>query len=594
MMLPKRRIREETAGLLKQSTLDSSLQDVSLSGRPVFTRAALVRALINFVVADDQSINVIECREFRDLLLLLRSDLQDKDIPHRTKLREAIIETWESHFKALRLELADAVGKVSFTADLWSDKNLRSYLCITAHWIARNKRSSQLELKTALIAFHNVTGKHDGANLAAVVLQLLDRAGITALVGWFTLDNAANNNTFVAALEGLLKARDIDFCAVENRIMCFAHIINICCQHLVEGFTNTALVDPVETFVAAERPREPGAQTFEEAVKRDPIALGRVVVRKIRSSGQRREHFKSIIVEGNSKAHFTHPDGRAIMVPILQLLRDVKTRWDSIYYMINRLRIMRPAIDSFLASPVNKDLQTLRLTDVEWNTLQDIEAILAVPHAAQQTMSKESTPILSGSIPAFEMFMSSWEQLAEKIPRLKPFINEGLKWAFKYYERMDRTDAYVVAMIINPAVRTSWIKKHWGADWLEKAETTFRDLMQEYRDRSKPAASDEALPTTPAVAPVEAWQTLDSQYGLDDMFEPVEESRELATVIEEYESYVKGPLSKPGTNLLQFWSMSDSTFPTIYSIAMDYLPIQASSVPSEQVFSSSAETDTHK
>ena len=159
---------------------------------------------------------------------------------------------------------------------------------------------------------------------------------------------------------------------------------------------------------------------------------------------------------------------------------------------------------------------------------------------------------------------------------------------------MDQTDAYIVAMIINPAVCMSWIKKHWGTDWLEKAETTFRDLMQEYRDRSKPAASDEVLPTTLAVASVEAWQTLDSQYGLDDMFEPVEESRELATVVEEYESYVKGPLSKPGTNLLQFWSMSDSTFPTIYSIAMDYLPIQASSVLSERVFLSSAKTNTHK
>jgi hypothetical protein len=596
MMLPKRKVREETASLLKQSTLDSSLlQDTSSTGRPIFTRAALVRALISFVVADDQSINVIECREFRDLLLLLRSDLKDKDIPHRTKLREAIIETWDCHFKALRLELADAVGKVSFTADLWSDKNLRSYICITAHWIARNKRSKQQELKTALIAFHNVTGKHDGANLAAVVLQLLDRAGITALIGWFTLDNASNNDTFVVALEALLKARDIDFCAVENRIMCFAHIINICCQHLVEGFTNTALVDPVETFVAAERPREPNAQTFEEAVKRDPIALGRVVVRKIRSSGQRREHFKSIIIEGNSKAHFTLPDGSPMTVPLLQLLRDVKTRWDSIYYMINRLRVLRPAINSFLASPVNKDLQTLRLTDVEWNTLQDIEAILAVPHAAQQTMSKETTPILSGSIPAFEMFMSSWEQLAEKIPRLKPFIDKGLQWALKYYERMDRTDAYVVAMIINPSIRTSWIKKHWGADWLDKAETSFRDLMQLYRDRVKPTAPEELSSATPAIASVEAWQTLDAQYGLGDMFETAaDEPGELVTVDEEYESYVKGPLSKPGTNLLQFWTMSDSTFPTIYSIAMDYLPIQASSVPSERVFSSSAETDTHK
>jgi hypothetical protein len=64
----------------------------------------------------------------------------------------------------------------------------------------------------------------------------------------------------------------------------------------------------------------------------------------------------------------------------------------------------------------------------------------------QQVMSGESTPILCGAIYAFEIFMTRWEMNAADHPRLKPMIQAGLEWAYKYYRRMDSTKAYVVSM----------------------------------------------------------------------------------------------------------------------------------------------------
>jgi len=67
-------------------------------------------------------------------------------------------------------------------ADIWSDKNRRPYLAITAHWIACVEGSTSLQLKAVLIAFHCLCGSYDGASLVDTVVKLLDRAGITTKV----------------------------------------------------------------------------------------------------------------------------------------------------------------------------------------------------------------------------------------------------------------------------------------------------------------------------------------------------------------------------------------------------------------------------
>jgi hypothetical protein len=139
--------------------------------------------------------------------------------------------------------------------------------------------------------------------------------------------------------------------------------------------------------------------------------------------------------------------------------------------------------------------------------------------------------------------------------------------------------------------------------------------MAEYRARrtGEDAAPSAAVPG-PRSNQAPQYRSLAERYGLGaEMNFASPESRHDQTIEQEYQSFVTAPLSAAGTNTLKFWEVRDTesestqtsanylgqqssqlTYPTIFDVSLDYLPIQASAVPSERVFSSSAETDTKK
>ncbi len=132
------------------------------------------------------------------------------------------------------------------------------------------------------------------------------------------MDNAANNTTMMEALSRKLQSHDIHFVAAERQVMCFAHVIDLSSRRVIRA--------------------------VEDSEPSNPIGHGRVVVRTIRSSGIRRDSFDDVIKNGNTKNWFKTYDQvppQIIKLKPLQLLRQVRTRWDSVYHMLNRLREMR-------------------------------------------------------------------------------------------------------------------------------------------------------------------------------------------------------------------------------------------------------------
>ncbi|KAJ7464856.1 hypothetical protein B0H11DRAFT_1684072, partial [Mycena galericulata] len=68
-----------------------------------------------------------------------RTDVSDGDLPHRTALTEMVFDQYGEAYAALKAELKRAYGRISFTSDIWSDPNLRSFLGLTAHFCMRDE-----------------------------------------------------------------------------------------------------------------------------------------------------------------------------------------------------------------------------------------------------------------------------------------------------------------------------------------------------------------------------------------------------------------------------------------------------------------------
>lgn len=205
-------------------------------------------------------------------------------------------------------------------------------------------------------------------------------------------------------LKILLAEREISFKYRNNHIACFPHVINLCTQEIIKALTNIDLIgtdddsgsdpkgkdkknatdsdsdsedsedeaedDPasdtsdnhdLEGEDAQPEAQAPapakehnysstrkGAATQEAALKADVISLARKIVREFRSSGQRRESFIEMIEVGNKKGWF-QIDGQATEVQPLQLLRDVRHRWDSLFLMIKHILELQPVCNLILS-----------------------------------------------------------------------------------------------------------------------------------------------------------------------------------------------------------------------------------------------------
>ncbi|KAF7330238.1 putative AC transposase [Mycena venus] len=591
--------------------------------REEFSIPVFYDKLAKWIAVDDQAY----CTELRDLLLFIGTELEDEDIPH--------------HKKNGRIDRQRVSGGIREddprdSDDIWSRGNLDSHLAITAHYIVKDA-NGRLVLKTRLVAFRRLEGSHTGENIGKIFVQVVKEIGCLHKIGMVTCDNASNNNTHMTEICAELARIGIPFDAEGNRIRCFPHVVNIAVKTALKE-----LVDSLPSYhpdVLEDNNGDTIPQALRDdpnywrALLYDPVAEARTLVTACRASGQRRDNFETTIKEGNAAGGFGEPKEN---LRVVGLLKDVETRWSATFLMIDRLLEQHLAVDKFLDDPKQGEISWHRLSPVTLQVLQDIRQFLQVPHLVQEIVSGEQAPTLSYVLPLYEQLIVMLKNLVKDLDKISIGINAAIRKLEEYLNLSRRTRIYALAMVLNPTIKLQWLRENWSAEDANAAKNWVRAAMLEYRKEHRSQGSSPVpiqVPTTATRRPVNApsashgarahtsgfarlnalskklsGSDLDTPANATSASHSTEQERAEAErrAVAEDERIVdeelnlweaEGRLDESDPefadfDLLRHWEARQFRLQYLFRVALDVLPVQASAVPCERVFSSSKETDS--
>lgn len=184
---------------------------------------------MQWVVIEDQPFTAVQEKAFLRLLETLNpeaSSVSDKTI--RRDMMAAFLHELEIN----KLRFKNLPGKISFTIDGWTSKNVLCFVAIRAHFI-----TAEWKYESLLLDFIEVDG-HKGLDLKATFLACLQRYEIPlSKVMAITLDNVESNHTFMVLLEKHGIELQIIISSSGNRIRCMAHILNLAVQDIMNSLS---------------------------------------------------------------------------------------------------------------------------------------------------------------------------------------------------------------------------------------------------------------------------------------------------------------------------------------------------------------------
>ncbi|XP_078102004.1 uncharacterized protein LOC144515229 isoform X2 [Sander vitreus] len=465
-------------------------------------------------------------------------------LPSREQLIHTLMPSWFSVEKKRVIRELRQVSEAAVTCDWWTSSSHDRYLTITLHFITKG------QMKQKVLRTKPVYDAQTDTVVSEQIGGVLEEFGVRDKVVAVTVDNAFGMDIAITKRQF-------------RRLRCFARILGRAAQKVYTSDTVTRWASKIRAVVVW--------------IKRSSTA-------------------QTVLQEKQ----------QLLDLPQHSLVLDVRTRWDSLYLMMERFAEQHAAVRAATTDPrikqsaERKSLETL--SDDDHRKAEEFVRIMKPLYASSLCVSADESPTCSQIFPILIKLEAHFETqdedslftatLKEKVWReLSTCYKDGDTWKFlqessamdpRFKNRVDSDEIWY--RVRNAAVRvttTTEMSNHGELGLL---------LDSDADDEFEPnLSSDETLcPKRPRLT------------GLEELFEEEDRALKSVTAAEktpmpervqrEIQLYRNLPAVPTSEDALAWWWKRRDSLPLLSQLSNSYLCIQASSASRERVCSTAGDT----
>lgn len=507
-------------------------------------------SIAEMIAADEQPLSMVEDVGFTRLMAKLKPHYS---LPSRKYFSDTILPDIFERCKLAIGSSLKTMTNVSFTTDIWTNSYTnKSFLSLTAHWL-----NQEMEFQHAMLNVRYFPNSHTALEIKNMISGLLKDWNIAdEIVHLIVRDGAAN------ITKG---CNDTGF----KSATCIIHTLQLV----------------IKSGLLSQR-----------AVS-DLLGVAKSLVGHFNHSSVACSKFEKVQLDLSMKPK--------------KLIQDISTRWNSTFYMLERLLELKRPLCVYAAE---NDIPNLCTN--QWQLLESVVKLLSPFEEITRLMSSNES-VISEVIPSIKTLLHFLEKESSDhfgCGTMKSTIKRELEKKFPFVKdtaeiesNIENNEHYFLATAIDPRFKLSFftemykqvIKKVLKRKALEELINTCecesatatsmhnpskKMKMQDENTHNSAVAGNTSQEKGSSIF----WQCFDEVAQGEnscDNDESTSETEQEKEIEKEIETFFAIETIKKTDTPFAWWKHHSKTFPHVYKIANKFLCAPSSSVSSERVFS---------